>query len=108
MPISPLRLTEQPLERNTFQMNRSTALRVRDFRCPKMVQNPFWVITSRQIRRSIEVSAPPISNFRAREELGVEAEIVETLPRLFVGDTSTTRFFLMRYVRDAGKPSSET
>jgi len=33
-----------------------------------------------------------------REELGVEAEIIESLPR----------FLLMRYVRDAGKPSSET
>ena len=43
MPISPLRLRGQLLERNTFQMNQSTALRLHRFWCPKMVQNPFWV-----------------------------------------------------------------
>src|SRR5262249_29275619 len=35
MPISPLRLREQLLERNTFQMNRSTAVRRPDFLSPK-------------------------------------------------------------------------
>jgi 8-oxo-dGTP pyrophosphatase MutT (NUDIX family) len=43
-----------------------------------------------------------------REELGVEARIVKALPGVFEGDTSKTQFFLMRHVRDIGKPSDET
>jgi 8-oxo-dGTP pyrophosphatase MutT (NUDIX family) len=43
-----------------------------------------------------------------REELGVEAEIIEPVPSVFRGDTSTTQFFLMRYVRNVSEPSSET
>jgi ADP-ribose pyrophosphatase YjhB (NUDIX family) len=43
-----------------------------------------------------------------REELGVEARIIKALPGVFGGDTSRTQFFLMRHVRDIGKPSGET
>lgn len=37
------------------------------------------------------------------EETGVEAQIIEQLPGVFVGDTGVTVFFLMRLVKDLGK-----
>jgi len=43
-----------------------------------------------------------------QEELGVEAEIIEAIPGVFGGDTTSTRFFLMRHLGNAGTPSSET
>jgi 8-oxo-dGTP pyrophosphatase MutT (NUDIX family) len=42
-----------------------------------------------------------------REELGVEAKIIEPIG-VFTGDTTRAQFFLMHYVRDISKPSDET
>jgi hypothetical protein len=62
MPISPLRRGVKPLERNTFQMNPSTALRLHRFQCAKMVQNPFWVMTLQENSASVAIFARRISN----------------------------------------------
>jgi hypothetical protein len=43
-----------------------------------------------------------------REELGIEAKVIQLIPRIFRGGTSKTLFFLMQHVRDVGKPASET
>src|SRR5436189_3303615 len=69
MPISPLRLRVQALERNTFQLNPSTTLRLRRFQCPNMVQNPFWVtfwvMTLQENSASVAIFVRRNSNFPA-------------------------------------------
>lgn len=43
-----------------------------------------------------------------REESGVEGRIIGELPGLFEGDTTDTKFFVMRVVRDHGDFHHET
>ena len=43
-----------------------------------------------------------------REELGAEAEIVSELPGWFEGSTTSNKYFVMRWVREAGRPDAET
>ena len=43
-----------------------------------------------------------------REETGIEAEIVGEIPGVFEGDTTDTKFYVMRVIRDHGDFHEET
>lgn len=43
-----------------------------------------------------------------REELGYEAEVVDVLPGVFKGGTTTNAFFVMRHIGPPGQPEWET
>lgn len=43
-----------------------------------------------------------------REETGIEAEVVGEIPGVFEGDTTDTKFYVMRVIRDHGDFHAET
>lgn len=57
----------------------------------------------------LEGQAPREAALReAREELGVEAEVVGEIPGWFEGSYTTTQYFVLRWIRDVGPHDDET